>query len=221
MKRFLLLILSAVLFCFAAGCGAAEEAPAAAGQTQDTAQDETDAASDAATVNVFDDLYGMDKQWFTALKSVDLEGTAVDATLFEDHPLTLITFWATWCGYCIEEMPVLQALAEEYAEQGFQVVGVLVDFQSADGLAAESEQEAARGILAEMDISYRNLADTGFLLDTDFRYITSVPHAYFVDEEGRFLFSEASGSKTAQISGSRTEEAWREMIEELLPGDTQ
>lgn len=214
MKRFLLLAALCALLCLAAACGEAPDQTTPQTPDQTTQNDAPDAAS--TQPDVFDELYGMDKQWFTALNSVDLNGNAVDASLFADYDLTLVTFWATWCGYCINEMPDLQEIADEYADQGVQVLGVLVDFQSADGLAAEDVQEEAREILSEINITYRNLADCGFLRNTAFTDITSVPHAYFVDANGRFLYSAKSGSQTAQISGARTKEAWVEMIEELL-----
>src|SRR5690606_12012930 len=41
----------------------------------------------------------------------------------------IVNFWATWCAPCRREIPLLKQIHEEYAEQGFQVVGIAVDFR--------------------------------------------------------------------------------------------
>lgn len=41
----------------------------------------------------------------------------------------IINFWATWCGPCKKEIPLLQSIAKARAAEGFQVVGVAVDFR--------------------------------------------------------------------------------------------
>jgi len=40
---------------------------------------------------------------------------------------TIVAFWATWCGACVEEMPLLLALEREYASQGVQLVAASLD----------------------------------------------------------------------------------------------
>lgn len=44
--------------------------------------------------------------------------------------VVIVDFWATWCGPCKEEMPVLQKLYAKYGKQGLVVVGVSVDRES-------------------------------------------------------------------------------------------
>ena len=40
----------------------------------------------------------------------------------------LINFWATWCGPCIREMPLLESIWQEYGpSMDLTVVGVAVD----------------------------------------------------------------------------------------------
>lgn len=41
----------------------------------------------------------------------------------------IINFWATWCPPCRRELPLLNALHAEHADEGFQVIGVAVDFR--------------------------------------------------------------------------------------------
>jgi thiol-disulfide isomerase/thioredoxin len=41
----------------------------------------------------------------------------------------IVNFWATWCGPCRKEIPLLQSIAKARAAEGFQVVGVAVDFR--------------------------------------------------------------------------------------------
>ncbi len=38
--------------------------------------------------------------------------------------VVLVNFWATWCEPCVAEMPALQKLQREFADQGFEVLGV-------------------------------------------------------------------------------------------------
>ena len=49
----------------------------------------------------------------TPIRLSDLQGKVV-----------VINFWASWCPPCRDEMPALQAIAQEYADQGLVVLGV-------------------------------------------------------------------------------------------------
>lgn len=41
----------------------------------------------------------------------------------------IVNFWATWCAPCRREIPLLKRLQQEHGAEGFQVVGVAVDFR--------------------------------------------------------------------------------------------
>jgi thioredoxin 1 len=52
-----------------------------------------------------------------------------DATFAKetDKGLVLIDFWATWCGPCRMQAPILEQLAESYDEDEFKIVKMDVD----------------------------------------------------------------------------------------------
>ena len=39
----------------------------------------------------------------------------------------MINFWATWCGPCRQEMPILEKLHTKYKPMGFTMIGVNVE----------------------------------------------------------------------------------------------
>lgn len=41
--------------------------------------------------------------------------------------IVLCNFWATWCAPCRKEIPMLVSLRNQYAPQGFEIVGIAVD----------------------------------------------------------------------------------------------
>jgi thiol-disulfide isomerase/thioredoxin len=56
----------------------------------------------------------------------DTLGNPVSAGDFDGH-IWLANFWATWCAPCVEEMPMLSRLQQEYAGDGLIVVGIALD----------------------------------------------------------------------------------------------
>jgi peroxiredoxin len=57
------------------------------------------------------------------------------------NELTLVDFWASWCGPCRKENPVVKAAYEQFHELGFDVIGVSVDQDEAAWLQAVEEDQ--------------------------------------------------------------------------------
>lgn len=86
----------------------------------------------------------------------------------------VVNLWASWCGPCRRELPVLQEFHDEHGEQ-VPVLGV--DFQDpATGLAME--------LLTERGVTYPSVADTGGELAATALRITAMPTTVLVAEDG-------------------------------------
>lgn len=46
----------------------------------------------------------------------------------EDDKTYVINFWATWCKPCVKELPAFEAINQEYADKGVEVILVSLDF---------------------------------------------------------------------------------------------
>ena len=55
-----------------------------------------------------------------------VDGTVISSEHYRGQAM-LITFFATWCPPCIQEIPALKAVQARYATQGFSVVALSVD----------------------------------------------------------------------------------------------
>ena len=51
---------------------------------------------------------------FSNFTAITLDGETVTQDIFQDHDLTMINIWATFCGPCLSEMPDLGEIHEEY-----------------------------------------------------------------------------------------------------------
>ena len=80
--------------------------------------------------------------FFTQVQAAELDKPAPDFTLKtmsgknlklseQAGDVVLVNFWASWCGPCRKEMPLLNDLHNKYKALGFSVWGVNVEEQSA------------------------------------------------------------------------------------------
>jgi len=54
----------------------------------------------------------------------DLEGNTVSLASFKNNNPVCILFWATWCPYCVREVPRVKNLHEKYAARGLKILSI-------------------------------------------------------------------------------------------------
>ncbi len=101
------------------------------------------------------------------------------AVRFNEAPVTLVNFWATWCLPCLEEMPQIDRLARKYADRGFRAVGIALE----SGDAAEVRAFVDR---RKLGLSYALLMGDGEVSEA-FGGIDIVPTTFLVGRGGRVL----------------------------------
>ena len=67
-----------------------------------------------------------------AFAAETLEGQPFDLGKERGSDVVLLNVWATWCGPCLGEVPDLVKMHDQYAPQGFKVVGVSIDDAGVD-----------------------------------------------------------------------------------------
>lgn len=61
-----------------------------------------------------------------AITFTALDGRKVDLSQVKGK-VVLVDFWATWCGPCVHEIPVVKAVYQKFHDRGFEVVGISFD----------------------------------------------------------------------------------------------
>jgi cytochrome c biogenesis protein CcmG, thiol:disulfide interchange protein DsbE len=89
----------------------------------------------------------------------------------------VVNFWASWCGPCKEETPLLQESWERWRDKGVVFVGVDVEDFRGD----------ARAFIRRYGVTYPNVHDgTGWTVG---RYgLGGYPETYFIDARGRVRY---------------------------------
>jgi len=80
----------------------------------------------------------------------DISGTPRDFSEW-DGKNRIVNFWATWCAPCRREIPLLKAFQDEQSGNGFQVIGIAVDFPDAVANYAEAAQFNYPVLVGEQD----------------------------------------------------------------------
>ena len=112
----------------------------------------------------------------TSFNTYDMQAQPVDESIFSGYDLTVVNVWATWCGYCVQEMPELAKLKDMLPEN-VNLITICDD--------ATTETELAYSILQQTGATnFQTLMGTQEIYDQFLYQVYAFPTTYFLDSPG-------------------------------------
>jgi peroxiredoxin len=105
--------------------------------------------------------------------------------------VVLVNFWATWCPPCRKEMPDLNALYQQFKDEGLVVLAI-----------SDEDANKVKPFLAERPVNYPILLDPGRKVNEIF-HIDGIPKSFVYDREGKLV---------AQSIDMRTRRQFEDML---------
>ena len=105
----------------------------------------------------------------------NLSGEAVKLGDFRGR-VVVINFWATWCGPCIQEMPMFQTYHQKYGPDLVML-----------GVNQEEKSEEVQKFTSEFELTFEMLLDTDAHV-ADLYRVFGLPATVFIDREGILRF---------------------------------
>lgn len=91
--------------------------------------------------------------------------------------VVMINFWASWCGPCRQEMPLLDQIYQRYEPMGFTLLGVNV----------EEDSSAADRVLKEIPVSFPVLYDNKSQVSASYQ-VRAMPSTVLIDRDGKVRY---------------------------------
>ncbi len=110
----------------------------------------------------------------------DLDGNSVYIDAIKGEKLTVLDFWATWCGPCIVSIPELVKLSDKFQKKGVRFIGINAD--------SPRNRSKVKPFSSSMGITYPVLLDSDQQLLSDF-FINGFPTLLILDGKGKVLFT--------------------------------
>ena len=123
-----------------------------------------------------------------AKKHIELSGPAKDFTLKANSgknvrlsdlrgQVVMLNFWASWCGPCRQEMPLLDRMSQKYGRAGFTLLGV----------NTEGDKRKADNLLKEIPVTFPVLYDTKKAV-SDMYKVKAMPTTVLIDCDGNLNY---------------------------------
>lgn len=189
-----LLLIGLVTACNSSSDSSSDVTSGDTAQSNDTGDKSSD-SKDISTLSLGD------------ITATDINGTEVSGNEFKGEKLTVLNVWATWCPPCVEELPHLQEISEEYKDKGVAVVGVLQDGVDASLNADDTAIKEGQQIIADAGASYTIILPEKTLNDNLIATMQYFPTTFFIDSDGNIVNT---------VVGAKDSDGWRSEIDAAL-----
>ena len=102
----------------------------------------------------------------------------------KNYRVSVIDFWASWCGPCRNEMPTMVELYRDNKDKGFCIFGISVD----------QDYDAWTTAMGELNITWPSVLDTDGDISTKFN-VEYIPYTLVVDSNGTILATNLRGEE--------------------------
>lgn len=139
----------------------------------------------------------------------DVLGNSYTEALFQENDLTLVNVFTTWCSPCVEEIPELEQLRQEYAKKNIKlgIVAVVLDTKTTLGID-EGAMERAQALVERSGAQFPVLIPDDGNMNGRLTGIESVPETFFVDKDGNIV--------SEPYVGARSQEEWSKIADQEL-----
>jgi thiol-disulfide isomerase/thioredoxin len=145
---------------------------------------------------------------FESFDTSDIYGNPQDESLILNSKYTLVLIWSTTCNPCIEGMPKMEALYQEYKDVGINIIGIVVDIQDQEGNAIPSTVSDAVSIIDAKGVTFTNTQIPAPIMTFLYDEIQYTPTAFFVDNTGTIV--------SDLYIGEQEYDEWSEAFEKLI-----
>ena len=105
----------------------------------------------------------------------DKDGNKVFLDQFEGKTI-LVSFWASWCGSCVEELPSLDVLQKDFRKLPFEIIAISEDFKGVEAAEAHFNKYGIRHLKLYHD--YKNSLFKAMS-------VVGLPTAFLINPEGK------------------------------------
>jgi peroxiredoxin len=133
------------------------------------------------------------------MKAPDFSGTDPDGNtislseVVNKGKVTIIDFWAAWCGPCRRENPNVVRIYNKYHDQGLEIIGVSLDGQSRQ----QDPKKAWLDAIEEDNLTWNHVSNLKYFNDPIAKTynIQAIPATYILDSEGKIVDKNLRGSR--------------------------